>query len=70
MGLELSKMLMSRTAIVTGPTSGIAEVLAGADADVMLNECGEPVGIKQSHRGRAGRHGTRAAHPGVDLVPD
>lgn len=40
-------MLKGRTAIVTGSTIGIAEALAGADADVMLNGFGDSGQIEE-----------------------
>ena len=40
-------MLKARTAIVTGSTIGIAEALAAADADVMLNCFGDAGQIEE-----------------------
>jgi 3-hydroxybutyrate dehydrogenase len=65
-------MLKGRTAIVTGSTSGIglgiAEVLAGAGADVMLNGFGDPGQIEEVPRNLAERHGIRVGYSGTDMA--
>jgi 3-hydroxybutyrate dehydrogenase len=64
-------MLKGRAAVVTGSTSGIglgiAEALAGAGADVMLNGFGDPGQIERTRRELAERHGVRVAYSGADM---
>jgi 3-hydroxybutyrate dehydrogenase len=64
-------MLKGRTAAVTGSTSGIglgiAEALAGAGANVMLNGFGDPDQIEQTRRDLAERHDVRVAYSGADM---
>ncbi|MGE8406851.1 MAG: 3-hydroxybutyrate dehydrogenase [Pseudomonas sp.] len=59
--------LTGKTALVTGSTSGIglgiARVLAGAGANVLLNGFGDPTAALAE----VGSHGTRVAHHPADL---
>ncbi len=65
-------MLKGRSAIVTGSTSGIglgiAEALAAAGADVMLNGFGDQGQIEEVRKHLAQRHGVRVAHSGADMA--
>jgi 3-hydroxybutyrate dehydrogenase len=64
-------MLRGRAALVTGSTSGIgeaiAEALAAAGADVMLNGLGEAKAIERQQAGLATAHGVRVLYNGADL---
>src|SRR5829696_224107 len=64
-------MLNGKVAIVTGSTSGIglaiAEVLAEAGADIVLNGFGETQAIERLRAGVAERHGIRALYSGADM---
>lgn len=64
-------MLKGRTAIITGSTSGIglgiAEALAAAGADIVLNGFGEPAAIERRRGDLAERHGVRALYLAADM---
>ena len=64
-------MNASRTALVTGSTSGIgrgiAEALAGAGCKVMLNGFGKPAEIEDLRGAIADRHDTEVGFHGADL---
>ena len=65
-------MLKGRAAIVTGSTSGIglgiAEALAGAGADIVLNGFGEPAEIERRCAELAEKHGVRALYVAADMA--
>ena len=64
-------MLKGKVAIVTGSTSGIglgiAKVLAGQGADIVLNGFGEPDAVKSIRAGIEREHGVRVVHDDADL---
>jgi 3-hydroxybutyrate dehydrogenase len=64
-------MLKGKVAIVTGSTSGIglgiAKVLAGQGADIVLNGFGNPDEIEALRRGIEREHRVRAVHDGADM---
>jgi 3-hydroxybutyrate dehydrogenase len=64
--------LEGRSAIVTGSTSGIglgiAEALAAAGSNILLNGFGEAKEIERLRGGLAERHRVDAAHDGADLT--
>lgn len=64
-------MLKGKTAIVTGSTSGIglgiAQALAGAGANVMLNGFGDAQGIERLRASLAQSSGSEIAHHGADM---
>jgi len=66
-----SDTLSGRSAIVTGSTSGIglgiAEALAGAGADVMLNGFGEASAIDRLRRELGARTGVRIEYSDADM---
>jgi 3-hydroxybutyrate dehydrogenase len=63
--------LTGKTALVTGSTSGlgkaIAEALAGAGCNVMLNGFGDPAGIEAQRHELSGTHGVKTGYHGADL---
>jgi 3-hydroxybutyrate dehydrogenase len=65
------KYLQGKTAVVTGSTSGIglgvAQALAAAGADIMLNGFGDPAAIEALRKEIAGNFGVRAAYNGADM---
>lgn len=68
-------MTERRTAVVTGSTSGIglgvAEALAGAGMNVMLNGFGDADEIETHRRRMADAHGVETAYSNADMtVPD
>ena len=64
-------MLKGKVAVVTGSTSGIglgiARVLAGGGADLMINGFGEPAAIANLSKEIAASYGVRVAFSGADL---
>jgi 3-hydroxybutyrate dehydrogenase len=67
--------LAGQVAIVTGSTSGIglamAEALAGAGAQLVLNGVGEPSAIEAARAGLEARTGVAVAYHGADMTrPD
>jgi 3-hydroxybutyrate dehydrogenase len=64
-------MLKGKVAIVTGSTSGIglgiAKVLAGQGADIVLNGFGDANEIEATRGGIERVHGVRAVHDGADM---
>ena len=63
--------LEQRTALVTGSTSGIglgiAEALAAAGADIVLNGLGDAGDIETLRRGLAERYGVRVLYDAADM---
>ncbi len=63
--------LKGRRALVTGSTSGIgqgiAQALARAGADVMLNGFGDPAAIEKLRAGLERDHGVKARYHGADM---
>jgi 3-hydroxybutyrate dehydrogenase len=67
--------LKGQAALVTGSTSGIghalADALAAAGADVVLNGFGDPGEIEKARAEMAARHGVEVAYDGADMTrPD
>lgn len=67
--------LRGRAALITGSTSGIglalADALAEAGADIMLNGLGEADAIEQSREGIAKKHGVNVHYHNADMTrPD
>ena len=64
-------MTTRKTAIVTGSTSGIglgvAEALAGAGCNVMLNGFGDAAEIETIRKAMSERHGVHVGHHGADM---
>jgi 3-hydroxybutyrate dehydrogenase len=64
-------MLRTKTALVTGSTSGIglgiAEALAAAGANVVLNGFGDAEEIEALRAGLAQRHGVEVRYEGADM---
>ena len=65
-------MTQRKSAIVTGSTSGIglgiADALAAAGMNVMLNGFGDPAEIEETRAGLADRHGVAVSHHGADMT--
>ena len=65
-------MLNTKTALVTGSTSGIglaiARAVAGQGANVMLNGFGEAGEIEANRAALESEHGVKAAYNGADLT--
>jgi 3-hydroxybutyrate dehydrogenase len=70
--LSPQRSLAGRVALVTGSTSGIglgiAEALAGAGADVVINGLGEPAAIESTRSRLAEEHGVIVTYDGADLL--
>ena len=64
--------IQGKTALVTGSTSGIglgmAEGLAAAGANLVLNGFGEAGQIEALRAGLAARHGVKVVHDGADMT--
>jgi len=64
-------MLKGKAALVTGSTSGIglgiAEALAGAGANIVLNGLGDPGEIERLRRELAKRHDVEVVYQGADM---
>ena len=64
-------MLKGKAALVTGSTSGIglgiAEALAGAGANIVLNGLGDAGEIERLCRDLAARHGVEVVYQGADM---
>jgi 3-hydroxybutyrate dehydrogenase len=65
-------VLKSKTALVTGSTSGIglaiATALAGQGANIMLNGFGDAAEIETARAGLEAAHGIKAAYNGADMT--
>ena len=65
------ELLKGKSAVVTGSTSGIglgiAEALAAAGADVLLNGFGQPAEIDRVRRSLAEAHGVRVSYSAADM---
>jgi 3-hydroxybutyrate dehydrogenase len=70
--LAPARSLAGRVAVVTGSTSGIglgiANSLAAAGADVVINGLGDPVAIERTRARIADEHGVLVAYHGADLL--
>lgn len=68
----MEKALQGKSALVTGSTSGlgkgIAEALAAAGCNVMLNGFGDVAEIEALRAGLASTHGIQAGYHGADLA--
>jgi 3-hydroxybutyrate dehydrogenase len=68
----MDKQLAGRTALITGSTSGIgkaiAEALAGAGANIVLNGFGDAKAIEEQRSSIEKQHGVRAAYNGADMT--
>ncbi len=64
-------MIKGKNAIVTGSTSGIglgiADALAGAGVNVMLNGFGDAAEIEATRADLEGRHGVKVGYHGADM---
>ena len=71
----MTSELRGQVAIVTGSTSGIglglAEALAAAGVNLVLNGLGDPAAIEATRAGLATRHGVEVRYHGADMtVPE
>ena len=66
-----SGLLKGKSAVVTGSTSGIglgiAEALAAAGANVLLNGFGQPAEVDRVRRSLAEAHGVRVSYSAADM---
>ena len=67
----MSHSLKGKAAVITGSTSGIglglAQSLAAAGADIMLNGFGDPMEIQRLRKSLTATHGVRVAYSNADL---
>ncbi len=70
--MSSGKPLAGQAAIVTGSTSGIgqalADALAGAGCDLVLNGLGDPAKIEAERAEMAARHGVTVLYHGADMT--
>ena len=68
----MTSELRGQVAIVTGSTSGIglglAEALAAAGVNIVLNGLGDPAAIDATRAGMAARHGVEVRYHGADMT--
>lgn len=68
----MTSELRGQVAIVTGSTSGIglglADALAAAGVNIVLNGLGDPAAIEATRAGMAARHGVEVRYHGADMT--
>jgi 3-hydroxybutyrate dehydrogenase len=68
----MTSQLRGQVAVITGSTSGIglglAEALAGAGVNLVLNGLGEAAAIEATRAGLAARHGVQVRYHGADMT--